>query len=82
MDLLGPFPLATKQRKFFVVVLDYFTKWIEAKPLAKIIAQKIKDFTWKNIMCRLELPYAIVIDNGTQFTDKNFEGFCERLGIK
>ena len=33
-------------------------------------------------MCRFELPYAIVTDNGTQFTDKNFKVFCERLGIK
>ena len=60
----------------------YFTKWIEAEPLAKITAQKIKDFTWKSIVCRFGLPYAIVTNNGTQFTDKNFKGLCERLGIK
>ena len=33
-------------------------------------------------MCRFGLPYAIVLDNGIQFTDKNFKGFYERLGIK
>ena len=32
------FPQATRQRKFLVVVVDYFIKWIEVKPLAKIIA--------------------------------------------
>ncbi|KAK3005754.1 hypothetical protein RJ639_015516 [Escallonia herrerae] len=27
MDILGPFPLATAQRKFVIVAIDYFTKW-------------------------------------------------------
>ncbi|XP_050214387.1 uncharacterized protein LOC126665596 [Mercurialis annua] len=29
MDILGPLPLATGQRKFLVVAIDHFTKWIE-----------------------------------------------------
>ncbi|XP_056698534.1 uncharacterized protein [Spinacia oleracea] len=36
MDILGPFPVASGQRKFLIVAVDYFTKWIEAEPLAKI----------------------------------------------
>ncbi|XP_074375117.1 uncharacterized protein LOC141716834 [Apium graveolens] len=30
-DILGPFPMASGQRKFIVVAIDYFIKWIEAK---------------------------------------------------
>ena len=36
LDILGPFPLGTRQMKFLVVGIDYFTKWVEAKPLASI----------------------------------------------
>ncbi|KAL0411333.1 UNVERIFIED_CONTAM: hypothetical protein Slati_3723000 [Sesamum latifolium] len=36
LDLVGPFPRATGQRKFLIVAVDYFTKWVEAEPLAKI----------------------------------------------
>ncbi|XP_020216687.1 uncharacterized protein LOC109800307 [Cajanus cajan] len=36
MDLLGPFPIAKGQCKFLLVAVDYFTKWIEAEPLATI----------------------------------------------
>ncbi len=32
IDILGPFPLATGQRKFLVVSIDYFTKWVEGDP--------------------------------------------------
>ncbi|KAK4384234.1 hypothetical protein Sango_2734900 [Sesamum angolense] len=36
MDIVGPFPLTTRQRKFLLVAIDYFTKWVEAEPLAYI----------------------------------------------
>ncbi|KAL0455844.1 UNVERIFIED_CONTAM: hypothetical protein Slati_0923600 [Sesamum latifolium] len=36
MDIVGPFPLAAGQRKFLLVAIDYFTKWIEVEPLACI----------------------------------------------
>ncbi|KAI3470100.1 hypothetical protein Pfo_026763 [Paulownia fortunei] len=29
MDIVGPFPPATGQRKFLIVTVDYFTKWVE-----------------------------------------------------
>ena len=44
LDILGHFPLGTRQMKFLVVGIDYFTKWVEAEPLAKITKQKVKNF--------------------------------------
>ncbi|KAK2997424.1 hypothetical protein RJ639_025059 [Escallonia herrerae] len=53
MDILGPFPMATGQRRFVIVAIDYFTKWTEAEPLATITASKCEEFFWKNVVCRL-----------------------------
>jgi len=36
LDILSPFPVRKRQIKFLVVGIDYFTKWVEAEPLAKI----------------------------------------------
>ena len=36
LDILGPFPIGTRQMKFLVVGIDYFTKWVEIEPLANI----------------------------------------------
>ena len=44
MDIVGPFPMATGQRKFLLVAVDYFSKWVEAEPLAKITEQMVKKF--------------------------------------
>ena len=49
---MGPFSTATRQLKFLVVGIDYFTKWVEAEPLATITEKNVRDFVWKNIICR------------------------------
>ncbi|XP_065636480.1 uncharacterized protein LOC136070439 [Quercus suber] len=36
LDIVGPFPKATGNRKYLLVGTDYFTKWVEAEPLANI----------------------------------------------
>ncbi|XP_073039030.1 uncharacterized protein [Primulina eburnea] len=36
MDIVGPFPIAWAQKKFLLVAVDYFSKWVEAEPLANI----------------------------------------------
>nr|KYP34944.1 Pol polyprotein [Cajanus cajan] len=77
MDILGPFPIAKNQLKFLLVGIDYFTKWIEAEPLAKITTANVQKFTWKKIICKYGLPQAITTDNGKQFIDKNFEQFLK-----
>ena len=50
--------------KFLVVGINYFTKWVEAEPLAKITQQTVKNFVWKNIVCRFGVPRVLVSDNG------------------
>ncbi|KAK3010215.1 hypothetical protein RJ639_012479 [Escallonia herrerae] len=72
MDLLGPFPMASGQRWFVIVAIDYFTKWTEAESLATITSAKCEDFFWKNIICRFGVPKALVVDNGKQFDNSNF----------
>nr|KYP50548.1 Gypsy retrotransposon integrase-like protein 1 [Cajanus cajan] len=64
MDILGPFPPAKGQHKFLLVAIDYFTKWIEACPLARITTENIRKFTWKSIVCRFGIPHSLVTDNG------------------
>jgi len=82
MDILGPFTPGKGQVKFLIVGIDYFTKWIEAKPLATITAQQVQQFVWKNITCRYGVTHTIITDNGQQFIDKELAKFYSSLGIK
>ena len=82
LDILGPLPIGKGQCKFIIVAVDYFTKWAEAKPLATIAKQKIRNFVWRAIKCRFGIPRALVLDNGKQFDNTKFRDFCAKLEIK
>ncbi|GJX39330.1 reverse transcriptase domain-containing protein [Tanacetum coccineum] len=59
---------------------NYFTKWIEAKPVATITGNQVKKFVWDNIIMRFGLPGEIVSDNGKQFRDNPFKDCKQELG--
>ena len=64
-----------------LVGINYFTKWVEAKPLANIKDVDAKRFVWKNIVARYGIPHTIISDNGFQFDSKAFRRYCCDLGI-
>jgi hypothetical protein len=80
MDLVGPLPTAQVNCRFAAVAVDYFTKWVEAKPLANIKAPTIQKFFWQNIICRFGVPRELTVDNGKQFDCYTFKEYCKSLG--
>lgn len=78
---MGPFPTAVGNKRYLLVGTDYFTKWIEAEPLANIRDVDAKRFVWKNIVTRFGVPHTLISDNGLQFNSKAFRRYCCELGI-
>ncbi|XP_057720364.1 uncharacterized protein LOC130934856 [Arachis stenosperma] len=82
VDLLGPFPVGPGQVKYLIIAIDYYTKWIEAEPLASISSSNCRKFMWRQVITRFGIPEVVISDNGTQFTDRKFTEFLNGLGIK
>ncbi|KAL0455204.1 UNVERIFIED_CONTAM: hypothetical protein Slati_0859600 [Sesamum latifolium] len=82
IDIVGPFPVASGQRKFLLVAIDYFTKWVEAEPLARITEGEVMKFIWKNIVCRFGIPREIISKNRRQFQGRRIQKLCQGLHIK
>ena len=82
IDLVGPLPRVTGNRRWLIVATDYFTKWVEAEPLANIRDKDLIKFVWKNIITRFGIPKYIISDNRTQFNSKPFMRYCSELGIR
>ena len=82
MDILGPFPWATSQRKYLFVAVDYFTKWIEAEVVASITTAEVRKFIWRNIITRFGIPRSMILDNGRQFDTSKLTDYLSSLGCQ
>ena len=81
LDIVGPFPKAAGNNRYLLVGIDYFTKRVEAEPLANIRDVDAKKFVWKNIVTRFGVPHTLILDNGLQFDYKTFRRYCCDFGI-
>jgi hypothetical protein len=81
LDLLGPFKKAPGGLTHLLVTVYKFTKWVEAKPLAKISSKQAVDFIQDIIFC-FGVPNSINTNNDTQFTEEKFLDFCDNNNIR
>jgi hypothetical protein len=75
LDIVGPLPMAQGNLKFTFVVVEYFTKWIEARAVSTITSKTAQKFFWQNIVCRFGVPSELTVDNGKQFDNQDFRDF-------
>jgi hypothetical protein len=75
LDIMGPLPIGRRQLKFLLVAIDYFTKWVEAEPLATITEKNVQNFVWKAVICKFGIPRVLVSNNGKQFDNPRFRQF-------
>jgi hypothetical protein len=64
------------------VVVEYFRKWVEVKPVTYISSATIKKFFWQNIICCYGVPRHITADNTKYFDSTMFKDFCQQVRMK
>jgi hypothetical protein len=82
IDIIRKLILAQGNYTFVVVVVEYFKKWIEAKPLTNVGSASIKKFFWQNIICCYGVPRHIIVDNIKYFDNSTFKDFYQQIGTK
>ncbi len=68
IDIMGPFPSSSKQHEYLLVIVDYFSKWVELFPLRAAKAPTIARILIEEIFTRWGTPTYLVSDRGRQFT--------------
>ena len=81
LDIVMPFPKVAGTKRYLLIGTDYFTKWVEAEPLANIRDVDVKKFIQKKIVTRFGVPHSLISDNGLQFDSEAFRRYCCELGI-
>ena len=83
MDVIGPItPKASNGHRFIFVVIDYFTKWVEAASYASVTKSVVARFIKREIICRYGLPKRIISDNGLNLNNDMVAEVCTRFKIK
>nr|GEV42653.1 DNA-directed DNA polymerase [Tanacetum cinerariifolium] len=70
IDFLGPFS-SSRENRYILVAVDYFSKWVEAKALPTNDACVVAKFL-KYLFARFETPRAIMSDLKTHFCNDKF----------
>ena len=75
LDIVGPFPMAVGNQRWFPVGTNYFMKWVETEPLFNVRDIDAKNFIWKNIVTQFGIPHTLISDNRLQFDSKAFKRY-------
>ena len=75
--MVGPLKGGTHKKKYLLVMVDKFTKWIEAKPVKTAESGPVIDFISGVVHC-YGVPHSIITDNGTNFTADKVKLWCEK----
>ncbi|XP_015079602.1 uncharacterized protein LOC107023421 [Solanum pennellii] len=83
MDVIGPIePKASNGHRFILVVIDYFTKWVEAVTFKSLTKKVVVDFIHFNIICRFGIPKVIITDNAANPNSRLMQEVCYQFKIE
>jgi transposase InsO family protein len=79
---MGPLPCTLTGKRYIVVAVDHFTKWVEAKALEEADAQSITTFIYEDIICHHGVPQILSSDRGTEFINELIAALTSEYKIK
>ena len=63
IDIIGKIsPKSSSGHELILVVIDYFTKWVEAASYARLTLAKVASFIRSHIICRHGVPHELISD--------------------
>jgi transposase InsO family protein len=70
IDVMGPLPKTLTGKRYIVIAVDHFTKWVEARAISEADAQSITQFIYEDIICRHGIPTILSSDRGSEFINE------------
>ncbi len=82
LDFIGPLPSAKGRYRYCLVIIDKFSKWVEAIPTRNNSANTVARVVANQILPLWGAPIQIESDQGTHFTGQVTKQICQMLNIK
>jgi hypothetical protein len=81
LDVVGPLRKAPGGFTHLLVAIDKLSKWVEERPITNLRAEQDVTF-FTDIIYRFGVPNSIITNNGSQFTGRKFQEFCDKFHIR
>ena len=81
IDIMGPLPVTRTGKRYIVVAIDHFTKWVSARALETADAQSIADFLITDIIYCHGVPTIMTSDQGTEFVNELIQAVSDVQGF-
>ena len=80
-DFMGPFTKSIRGNMYVLVIIDKFTKYLEAYAVPDVTTESV---VWglREFICRHSIPEKILSDQGSAYESKVVEQLCELLDIE
>ncbi|GKV41675.1 hypothetical protein SLEP1_g49174 [Rubroshorea leprosula] len=83
INLIGKvYPPSSKGHSFIIVAMDYFIKWVEAKPMKKVDQSDVIKFIKEDIIHRFGLSETITTNQGIVFVSHQVEAFAKKMSFR
>lgn len=82
IDFVGPVTKSGRGHKYLLVIVDLFSKYVEALPAKNVEAETVARLLVYHVFSRWGLPLKIKSDRGTHFTAGIIKELCKMLGIQ
>ncbi|CAN6543412.1 unnamed protein product [Malus baccata var. baccata] len=80
IDFMEPFP-SSNGFLYILLVVDYVSKWVEAKATKTNDSKVALDFIKSNIFARFGISRAIINDGGSHFCNRTFEALLKKYNV-
>lgn len=67
IDIVGPLPISHHDNRYLLVLVDYYSHWVEAFPLPEYTTERIARTILREIVPRFGCPETILSDRGASF---------------
>ena len=81
IDYMGPLPITKQRNTFLLVIVDYYTKWVELFPLRDSTSTKLCRIIKDDVFLRWGVPKYLLSDRGPQFTSNLLADLCKNWGV-
>src|SRR3954467_9861615 len=81
IDVMGSLNVTPTGKRYIVLAIDHFTKFIEARALEDADAQSIAVFIHDDIICHHGVPKILISDRGTEFVNELIQALTKTYCI-